>query len=106
MKDWLVKHFRVIVILLGCTISLVLFIPGILSQIADSLGLTETKELMLKYSEIVFIHYVFDFLWLFNLFALIACIKWKKKWYVKLTVIILNIPPFTAILFALPLLLP
>ena len=100
------NNIRVIIILLGCIVTIVLFLPGILSLIADALGYTETKDLMVKYSEMVFMHYVFDFFWLFNLFALIACIKWSKKWYVKLVVDILNIPPFTALLFAIPLLLP
>jgi hypothetical protein len=106
VKKELDINYRIIIILLGCAVSLALFLPGTLANITHLLGFSKAHDLMLYYSQVVFMHYVFDFGWLLNLLAIIACIKWKQKRYIKVLVLILNIIPFTAILVALPLLLP
>ena len=89
-------------------VSALLFLPIILINITDLLGLDETTNFIIEgdYAQMVFMIYVFEGGWIINALAIFACIGWNTKQYIKWAVIIVNIIPFTAIVVALPLLLP
>ena len=89
-------------------VSALLFLPIILINISDLLGLHEIRNFIIErdYAQMVFMYYVFNGGWLINALSIFACIGWNTKQYIKWMIIIVNIIPFTALIVALPLLLP